>query len=94
MLWRVVPRKTDDSVRMRNGGGFAGGASPIGCTDEFEQPFHSVDLTYSWYPTYQMTLTLKGQNLLDEEIEIQRGSVVVFREKPGVAISTKVKYSF
>lgn len=69
-------------------------AGRLGTPDGFEQPFHSIDFTYSWYPTEQMTLKLKIQNLLDEEIEIQRGSVVVFREKPGMTVSAKVKYSF
>ena len=32
--------------------------------DAYEQPFHSLDFTYFWYPTDRMTVKLKAQNLL------------------------------
>jgi len=54
-----------------------------GAPDGFEQPFHSVDMTYSWYPTDYLTVKAKVQNLFDEAIQIEREGVVTFREKPG-----------
>lgn len=63
-----------------------------GSPDGFEQPFHSLDLTYFWYPTDSITLRVKAQNLLDESIEIERAGVVTFAEDPGTAISLSVSW--
>ena len=58
-----------------------------GAPDGFEQPFHSLDLTYFWYPTDRITIKAKAQNILDESIEIERSGVVVFAEDPGTTLS-------
>jgi TonB-dependent receptor len=58
-----------------------------GSPDGFEQPFHSLDLTYFWYPTETVTLQIKAQNLLDESITIERGDVLVFEEEPGTSLA-------
>ncbi|WP_438628042.1 TonB-dependent receptor domain-containing protein [Microbulbifer sp.] len=65
-----------------------------GAPDAFEQPFHSLDLTYSWYPTSEMTIKAKLQNLLDESIEIERSDVIVFEEKPGSSFALSAQYKF
>lgn len=65
-----------------------------GAPDAYEQPFHSLDLTYSWYPTAEITIKAKMQNLLDEAIEIERANVVVFEEKPGQSFSLSAQYQF
>ncbi|SHE54930.1 TonB-dependent receptor [Microbulbifer donghaiensis] len=65
-----------------------------GAPDGFEQPFHSLDLTYSWYPTQEITLKAKVQNLLDETIEIERAGVIVFEEKPGQTFALSAQYKF
>ncbi|TLM76478.1 TonB-dependent receptor domain-containing protein [Microbulbifer harenosus] len=62
--------------------------------DAYEQPFHSLDLTYSWYPTAEITVKAKMQNLLDEAIEIERANVIVFEEKPGQSFSLSAQYQF
>jgi outer membrane receptor protein involved in Fe transport len=64
-----------------------------GAPDAFEQPFNSLDLTYSWYPTDAMTLKLKMQNLLDETVEIEREGVTIFEEDPGLSYSLTFKYA-
>lgn len=64
-----------------------------GSPDAFEQPFHSLDLTYSWYPIDAMTLKLKFQNILDEGIEIKMGEVLAFTEKPGTSFSLTFQWS-
>jgi outer membrane receptor protein involved in Fe transport len=64
-----------------------------GAPDAFEQPFHSVDFTYSWYPTDNITLKLKLQNLLDETVEIERQGVVIFEEDPGLSYSMSFQYA-
>lgn len=65
-----------------------------GAPDGFEQPFHSVDLTYSWFATDALTVKLKAQNVLDETIEIERKGIVTFEEKPGATFSLSASYKF
>lgn len=65
-----------------------------GAPDGYEQPYHSLDLAYSWYPTSEITLKAKMQNLLNESVEIERAGVVVFEEKPGMAFSLSGQYKF
>ena len=65
-----------------------------GAEDLYEQPFNSFDATYSFYPTENLTLKVKLMNLLDEAITIERDGVLVFEEKPGMAISASAKYDF
>jgi outer membrane receptor protein involved in Fe transport len=63
-----------------------------GAPDGEEQPFHSLDMTYSWYPTESITLKLKVQNLLDEAVTIERAGVETFEEKPGTTASISLKW--
>jgi outer membrane receptor protein involved in Fe transport len=65
-----------------------------GAPDGFEQPFQSLDLTYSWYPTELITVSAKAQNLLDDEIEIERAGVTVFTESPGTLVAFSMKWEF
>jgi TonB-dependent receptor len=64
-----------------------------GAPDGFEQPFHSLDLTYSWYPTDTFTIKAKAQNLLQEQIEIERAGVVTFAEDPGSSYSLSFSWA-
>jgi hypothetical protein len=52
-----------------------------GAPDGYEQPFNSLDLVWSWYPTNRMTVKAKIQNILDETIQIECEGVVTFREE-------------
>lgn len=65
-----------------------------GAPDGYEQPFHSLDVTYSWYPTDTMTLKLKLANMLRDTITIEREGVVTFEEDPGSAVSLDVRWAF
>ena len=65
-----------------------------GAPDGFEQPFHSLDFTYSWYPTDRFTVKAKLQNLLNEAITIEREGVTIFEQNTGQAISISVQYAF
>lgn len=58
-------------------------AGRAGAPDGYEQPFESLDFTYSWYPTDKLTFKAKAQNLLDSETEIEREDIVTFTTKPG-----------
>ncbi len=65
-----------------------------GAPDAFEQPFHSVDATYSWYATETITLKAKVQNLLNDAISIEREGVTTFNEKPGTAVAISFNWNF
>ena len=65
-----------------------------GAPDGYEQPFHSLDATYFWYPTERLTFKFKAQNILGELIEIRRGDVVTFQEGPGTLVSLGVSWGW
>jgi TonB-dependent receptor len=62
--------------------------------DAYEQPFHSLDATYFWYPTNRVTLKVKAQNILNSSIDIEREGVVVFQEDPGTNFSVSASWAF
>ena len=68
-----------------------------GNDDAFEQPFHSLDFVYSWYPSENLTLKLKVQNLLNEELEIEQrgsaGTVTVIEQDVGTSVALDVKWA-
>jgi TonB-dependent receptor len=55
-----------------------------GAPDAYEQPFHSLDLVYSFYPTETLSLRLRAQNLLEETIEVKRDEAVVLEQEIGM----------
>lgn len=69
-----------------------------GAPDSFEQPFHSVDFTYSFYPSDSFTVKFKVKNLLDEDLVIERGAggsaVEVYKQERGQDLSLSVQYRF
>ncbi|MEL7187625.1 MAG: TonB-dependent receptor [Pseudomonadota bacterium] len=69
-------------------------AGRLGSPDGYEQPFHSLDFTYFWYPTDQITLKVKLQNLLNESVQIERAGVVTFEEDPGTSYSLTFSWQF
>ncbi len=71
-------------------------AGTDGNGDAFEQPFHSLDFVYSWYPTENLTVKLKLQNLLDENLEIEQsgsaGNVTVIEQDVGTNFVIDLKW--
>lgn len=74
-----------------------------GAPDSFEQPFHSLNLTYSFFPTDNFTVKLKARNLLDEKFVISAGrslsgggsdEVELYKKEVGQDISLSVQYTF
>ena len=65
-----------------------------GSPDAYEQPFNSLDMTYSFYPTDNFTVKLKLKNILDEKIEIAKEAVIIHEEKPGTTFDFGIKWSF
>jgi TonB-dependent receptor len=69
-------------------------AGSNGAPDAFEQPFHSLDLIYSYYPTEAMTIKLRLQNLLDEQLEIEQGGVTTLEQTVGSVVKLDLSYRF
>lgn len=65
-----------------------------GQDDVFEQPFHSLNATYSYYPTDQITVEFKAKNLLDSEVELIRSGVSIYKEEKGQSFSLSFKYKY
>ena len=65
-----------------------------GAPDAYEQPFESLDLTYSWYPSESWSLKLRLQNLLDDNIEIKQGGTVVLEQDIGMTFKADVRFNF
>ncbi|HEX9706164.1 MAG TPA: TonB-dependent receptor [Steroidobacteraceae bacterium] len=63
-----------------------------GADDAEEQAFNSLDLIYSFHPTEKMTLKLRLQNLLDEDIVIEQGGVDVLTQTVG--LTTKLDFTY
>jgi TonB-dependent receptor len=64
-----------------------------GAPDGFEQPFNSLDLTYSWYPTPSLTFKAKAQNLLGDTIQIERAGIRTFEQDPGQNFAMSVQWA-
>jgi TonB-dependent receptor len=67
--------------------------------DAYEQPFNSLDVTYSWMPTENISTRLKLNNLLNEERVFEQvnnsgQNVEILQQDIGVSISAELKYSF
>lgn len=71
---------------------FFGGRN--GAPDAIEQPFHSLDLIYSFYPTESLSFKLRLQNLLDEQIEIEQGGVVTLQQTLGMTVKLDAYLKF
>ncbi len=69
-------------------------AGRLGAPDSFEQPFHSLDFTYSFYPTDRIIVKAKLQNLLDEERTIERDGTEIYTEEVGLQASLALKWQF
>lgn len=79
-----------ERVFISGAGGFA---------DSFEQPFDSLDLTYTYFITDQLQVKFKARNLLDDFNEITQDDgegfdVVRFEQEVGQSYSLSVRYQF
>lgn len=62
--------------------------------DAYEQPFHSLDFTYSFYPTANLTFKFKLKNILDQGLEIERNGRVTYEEEVGRTLTASIQYQF
>ena len=65
-----------------------------GFEDGIENPFHSLDFVYTYYPDFNTTVKLKFQNILNEDKEIEQEGLLLRRETVGTGISASVSYDF
>jgi outer membrane receptor protein involved in Fe transport len=69
-----------------------------GADDTYEQPFNSIDLVYSFYPTDNITLKLAAKNILDEEQEFEQsglnGDVTVLEQTVGQNLLLDLSWKF
>lgn len=65
-----------------------------GFEDGQEQPFHSVDLVYTYYPNFNTTVRFRVRNLLDEEKVIEQEGIAILSETVGTAIDLRFSYDF
>ncbi|MBV1905076.1 MAG: TonB-dependent receptor [Pseudomonadales bacterium] len=65
-----------------------------GAPDAIEQPFHSIDATYSWYASETITLKAKVKNILNDRVSIEREGVETYSEKPGAAFELTFLWAF
>ena len=65
-----------------------------GQDDRYEQPFHSLDFVYTYYPTYSSTVKFKVQNILDEQKEIVFSDTLFRSETKGIAFDISFKWDF
>lgn len=65
-----------------------------GQEDRYEQPFHSLDFVYTYYPTYSSTVKFKVKNILDEKKEITFSDTLFRSESKGIGFDVSFKYDF
>ncbi len=65
-----------------------------GRQDAFEQPFHSLDLVYTWYPDFNSKVKFKVQNLLGETQEVTQSDVIVRSKEIGTGFGLSYSYEF
>lgn len=69
-------------------------AGRLGDPDTQEQPFNSLDMTYSYYFDDNFTIKAKLKNLLNESVVLEQGDVEIYEEEKGRAISLSVQWQY
>ncbi|MEO2268606.1 TonB-dependent receptor [Pseudoalteromonas sp. YIC-656] len=69
-------------------------AGVAGRDDAYEQPFHSLDLVYTFYPDFNSKVKFKVQNILNEDQEVTQSDIVVRSKDEGVGLSLSYSYEF
>ena len=69
---------------------FFGGRVPA--PDAFEKPFNSLDMTYSYFPTDNITVRLRAQNLLAEDREFHQGGVRIIEVNTGTRLRLDLQW--
>ncbi|MGJ8693516.1 MAG: TonB-dependent receptor plug domain-containing protein [Thalassotalea sp.] len=65
-----------------------------GREDAFEQPFHSLDAVYTYYPDFNSKIKFKVQNMLGEDQEVTQSDIIVRQKEVGTVVSVSYQYEF
>jgi TonB-dependent receptor len=65
-----------------------------GIDDAYEQPFHSLDFVYSFFPTYSSTVKFKVQNILDQTKKLEFEDTLLRSQTKGIAFEVAYKWEF
>ncbi|AEE24286.1 TonB-dependent receptor [Glaciecola sp. 4H-3-7+YE-5] len=65
-----------------------------GREDAYEQPFNSLDATYSYFPDFNTTVKLTLKNLLGEDQEVTQDGIDVRTRSIGTTIKLSYRYDF
>ncbi|GIU49041.1 TonB-dependent receptor [Shewanella sairae] len=65
-----------------------------GLDDVYEQPFQSLDFTYSFFPLESLAIKLKAKNLLDSETEYEQQGIRVYAKEPGTEYTLDISYQY
>jgi len=65
-----------------------------GIDDAYEQPFHSLDFVYSYFPTYSSTLKFKVQNILDQTKKLEFEDTLLRSQTKGIGFEVAYKWEF
>lgn len=60
--------------------------------DAFEDPFQSLDVTYSYYPTDRISVRLRAQNLLNENREFYQNDVKIIDVENGTRLRVDLQW--
>ena len=65
-----------------------------GREDAYEQPFHSLDLVYNYYPSFSSKIGFKVKNILGEDQEVTQSDILVRSKEVGTVVSLSYSYEF
>ena len=65
-----------------------------GADDAREQPFNSLDFIYSFHPTEKLSVKLRLQNLLEDDLVIEQNGVDVLEQTLGMTARVDFSYRF
>ncbi len=65
-----------------------------GFEDAMEQPFHSLDVNYTYFPTFSSQVKFKLTNILDEQKEVSFDDELLRSSTKGVGFSVSYKVEF
>jgi outer membrane receptor protein involved in Fe transport len=64
-----------------------------GIPDAYEQPFDSLDIVYSFFPTDRLSMKFRFQNLLDSETTIEQRGTTVLTQTVGTTAKIDVEWN-
>jgi outer membrane receptor protein involved in Fe transport len=62
--------------------------------DAYEQPINSLDMVYSYYPSFNSTITFKVKNILGQDFEVEQDDVLIRSKEMPTEISLDFSYEF